>query len=206
MLQFARTVVGRPFSTIGMARSIFLPRQTNGTSYFCAELVADVLRVGSLLDKSSNPGAATPEGLHQLYRGRAAVTANPYLLRQANCQRALTVASVVRERLYSPPQLGGADAQHQTPVHHATTTAHAMKMAFPEQRLFQVPVGAGNRCNPAAARHATFPIAGTLRDAPLCGTIGSKSALQILNAGDGSTSSNKFPVGMTLNSLDFRKL
>jgi len=32
----------------------------------------------------SNPGAATPESLHRLYKNQAAVTANPYTLRQFN--------------------------------------------------------------------------------------------------------------------------
>lgn len=30
----------------------------------------------------SNPGSATPESLHRLYKNQAAVTANPYTLRQ----------------------------------------------------------------------------------------------------------------------------
>jgi len=95
MLQFAQTCVGTPFSGTAMARSIIWPRKTNGKSYFCAELVADVLKTGGLLDPISNPGAATPEGLHELYRTRATTTANPFLLRQANCQRSLTTRSLV---------------------------------------------------------------------------------------------------------------
>ena len=31
---------------------------------------------------SSNPGAATPHSLYSLYKNQAAVTANPYTLRQ----------------------------------------------------------------------------------------------------------------------------
>ena len=34
------------------------------------------------MSASSNPGAATPESLHKLYKNQAAVTANPYTLRQ----------------------------------------------------------------------------------------------------------------------------
>lgn len=48
----------------------------------CAELVAAVLRVGGLLTQSSNPGSATPESLHRVFKEKAAVTANPYVLRQ----------------------------------------------------------------------------------------------------------------------------
>jgi hypothetical protein len=49
-----------------------------------AELVASVLKVGGLLDANCNPGAATPEMLHRIYMPRAAVSANPCLLREIN--------------------------------------------------------------------------------------------------------------------------
>jgi hypothetical protein len=84
MLAYARTLVGRPFSNAGMVRSIIYPRQTDEKSFFCAELVAAVLRVGGLLTQSSNPGSATPESLHRVFKDKAAVTANPYILRQFN--------------------------------------------------------------------------------------------------------------------------
>jgi hypothetical protein len=40
--------------------------------------------VGGLLDGNCNPGAATPEMLHRIYAPRAAVAANPVLLRELN--------------------------------------------------------------------------------------------------------------------------
>ena len=95
MLRHARACVGKPFSNWSMARSIFWPRTTDGTSYFCAELVADVLRAGGLMHRDSNPGAATPESLHALYSKRAAVSANPTLLRDKNFKQQLTSASVL---------------------------------------------------------------------------------------------------------------
>ena len=36
MLSYAKTLVGKPFSNAGMARSILFPRQTTGDSFFCA--------------------------------------------------------------------------------------------------------------------------------------------------------------------------
>lgn len=37
MLRYAKTqCVGKPFSNTGMARSLLWPRQTDGTSFFCA--------------------------------------------------------------------------------------------------------------------------------------------------------------------------
>jgi len=69
-----------------------------------AELVADILRVGGLIDPSSNPGAATPAGLYDLYKRRATTTANPYLLRQANCKSTLTTTSLVSSRATHAPE------------------------------------------------------------------------------------------------------
>lgn len=40
--------------------------------------------MGGLLDGNCNPGAATPEMLHRIYSPRAAVAANPVLLRELN--------------------------------------------------------------------------------------------------------------------------
>lgn len=81
MLGYARSLVGRPFDNFAMVRSLFYPRTTDGRSYFCAELVADVLRRGGLLSSTSNPGAATPQSLYKLYAGKAATSANPSVLR-----------------------------------------------------------------------------------------------------------------------------
>ena len=36
MLNYARSLVGKPFSNVGMARSILFPRHTTGESFFCA--------------------------------------------------------------------------------------------------------------------------------------------------------------------------
>ena len=85
MLHYVRTqCVGKPFSNYAMVRSLVWPRETDNTSFFCAELVAAVLKVGGLLDANCNPGAATPEMLHRVYAPRAAVAANPVLLREIN--------------------------------------------------------------------------------------------------------------------------
>lgn len=47
---------------------------------YCAELTAAILQVGGLLHKQSNPGAATPASLYELFAPRAAVAANPFKL------------------------------------------------------------------------------------------------------------------------------
>jgi len=84
MLQFARAQVGKPFSNAGMARAIMFPRQSSYQSFFCAELVAAILKHGNLMSADSNAGAATPHSLYKLYSKQAAATANPYTLRQAS--------------------------------------------------------------------------------------------------------------------------
>jgi hypothetical protein len=82
MLKHAQSCVGKPFSNLGMARSILWPRKTDETSFFCAELVASILQSGGLFPPHLNPGAATPESLHEMYRKQAAVTGNPHALRK----------------------------------------------------------------------------------------------------------------------------
>ena len=43
------------------------------------------------MDRSSNPGAATPQSLHQLYSRRAATTANPFVLHDTNLSNMLSL-------------------------------------------------------------------------------------------------------------------
>jgi hypothetical protein len=81
MLEFARAQVGKPFNSWAMARSIIWPRKTNYRDYFCAELVAATLKVGGVMSKDSNPAAATPQSLFQLYERHATTTGNPCVLR-----------------------------------------------------------------------------------------------------------------------------
>jgi hypothetical protein len=49
MLAYAQSLVGKPFSNVGMARSILYPRKTDDSSFFCAELVAAILKKGGLM-------------------------------------------------------------------------------------------------------------------------------------------------------------
>ena len=143
MLAFARRVVGRPFSNVGMARSIFWPRTSDYKSFFCAELVAAILKEGGLLDQTSNPGAATPQSLHELYRQRAATTANPYVLRQQACTSKLTTNTIVSKRQYRPPEIErpllrsakppppvGGSFGARPPALHPLSDGHTQSSAF----------------------------------------------------------------------------
>ena len=80
MLAFSKQQVGKPFSMIGMARSVFWPRKTRGSSWYCAALIAAVMQVGGLINAEYNPGAATPENLHRRFHGKFATAANPFVL------------------------------------------------------------------------------------------------------------------------------
>ena len=115
MLRYARAQVGKPFSQMAMARSLLLPRDTNERDFFCAELVAAVLKKGGLMDQSSNPGAATPESLHSMYSKRAATTGNPTLLRDVTTLNSLkgvvsSPNSHERELLIARHHMGGRPA------------------------------------------------------------------------------------------------
>ena len=150
-----------------MARSLIWPRQTDGSSFFCA-LVAAVLKEGGLLDPVSNPGAATPEGLHALYKARATTTANPFLLRQANCQKNLTTNSIVQERVYVPPPLHhrAAAVQPQPSPHQA----HAIPPAALYAACRPVPIAV-----PSASRGEIAPLSGAVRS-----SNGKTTALRVL--------------------------
>ena len=55
MLRYAKTqCVGKPFSNTGMARSLLWPRQTDGTSFFCAGKARHTLAVAALVYADHN--------------------------------------------------------------------------------------------------------------------------------------------------------
>ena len=177
MLAFAKSCVGKPFSNSAMARSLIWPRKTDNSSFFCAELVAAILKRGGLIDRTSNPGSATPEGLHELYKNRAATTANPYLLRQSECKRNLTTTSVVAQKFYTPPLLRTANRP----------STHQLQNLQQQQQQQQ-------------------PIQQTVRYASHGMSLQSQTSLKVLNAGTRSTSTPvALPDGFTLNTLDFRQ-
>ena len=94
-------------------------------------MVASILKVGGLLDSNCNPGAATPEMLHRIYAPRAAVSANPVLLRELNGGTSATSTSAglangfignltQGERMAEREALLPAYMRHQGAAPHAT--------------------------------------------------------------------------------------
>ena len=118
MLSFVKNhCVGKPFSNLAMFLSLLWPRQTDCESFFCAELVAAILKEGGLMDQHSNPGSATPEMLHRLYAPRAAVAANPCVLRDVQAA-ALHFNATLGAQAY--PGMSERAAEHE---HHLTQRA-----------------------------------------------------------------------------------
>lgn len=154
MLYYVRAqCVGKPFSNYAMVRSLFWPRETDNTSFFCAELVASILRVGGMLDSNCNPGSATPEMLHRIYAPRSAVAANPVLLREmAQHSPAATSASSFignisyaerlseRESLVprvSGPATGVPTSRHAASAFAPASAAPKMSLVATAPPLFQ---------------------------------------------------------------------
>jgi|SaaInlV_125m_DNA_1040241.scaffolds.fasta_scaffold02364_2 hypothetical protein len=64
------------------ARSLATDASSHLTLTLSPGQVAAVMKKGGLMSHSSNPGAATPQSLHKMYKDKAAMTGNPFLLRQ----------------------------------------------------------------------------------------------------------------------------
>lgn len=123
MLEFARQQVGKPFSMSGMVRSIIWPRKTKGDTYYCAELIAATLQVGSLLALDSNPGAATPESLYRLYKDSAACAGNPYVLRKIASD--MNSERVLRQPQYNRHPFATNNSQYmQVPHNKSENNVH----------------------------------------------------------------------------------
>ena len=93
---------------------------------------------GGLMDQNSNPGSATPETLHRIYKDRAAVTANPFVLRDVQASHGITLASTV----------GASSALKDAELQRLLSTTTASTSATPLQSLATrapaAPFGAGS--------------------------------------------------------------
>ena len=176
MMTFARRQVGKPFSNYGMAMALLMPRKNDGTSWFCAELVSAILQEGNLMSTDSNPSAATPQSLHKMYSKKAAVTANPYMLRKVTnltfntvTPNDVAIASAAqsmqrRKDAGADARVGGTTSTHSAPSFAmasstATTSMGARRRsASPPKASFRVL----QSCHAAQASHA-------MRDAPPLG-------------------------------------
>lgn len=125
MLAFARRQTGKPFSNYGMTMSILFPRECDEKTWFCAELVAAILREGGLMSADSNPSAATPHSLYKMYSKQAAATANPFVLRKFKSQGLTFNAMTEKEEPAQSLQI----ATHAVHAAHAAHAVHAANAA-----------------------------------------------------------------------------
>ena len=225
MLRYAKTqCVGKPFSNTGMARSLLWPRQTDGSSFFCAELVAAILKEGGLLEASSNPGSATPETLHKLYLSRAAVTANPYVLRDLNATTGLSFCNTMGQC----HQRTGASASSTAEEREALLQHHSiMAPVPPPQRAPTTASALGERRRSDSPPRGHFRVISSVPKGRGggCGAAGTLSNSTLLPSGGGSSgqtgaavraaqpqqqtaraasSGQRTGLQLTLNSLDMR--
>ena len=147
MLRWAKAQVGKPFSAVGMVRSVIWPRVSDGSSWFCAELVAAALKVGGIIQADYNTGAATPASLYKMFHSRCATTGNPVVLRRLQASYTHdTACSTACAKHTEPrteeaaPLLGGG--RQQTAEH-----AKRKQMAFAARLAATLP-----RCTSKAAR------------------------------------------------------
>ena len=200
MLHYARTqCVGKPFSNYGMARSVLWPRNTDGSSFFCAELVAAILKEGGLMDQSSNPGSATPELLHKMYKGRAAAAANPYALRDLAANHGISLAHTIGTGQAPPSEEREALLQQRAvlaPMPAARPFAYERPAALgrsgsPPRSQFRV-ISQGGAGAAAVAAAARSPHAQAVRP----------RATGAAGVGVGACGARPQGLSLTLNSLD----
>ena len=104
---------------------------------------------------NSNPGAATPESLHKLYKNQAAATANPYTLRQfasnlptsAAGRTASNFAGILDQRAGATQGLGARPS-----VAPVTTVAVRRRSDSPPRASFRCVSVSGNEAG--ASRYA----------------------------------------------------
>ena len=149
-----------------------------GVRGFCAELVAGCLQAGGLLNRASNPSAATPHSLYKLYRGQAAAAANPYTLRQQF--GAAATHPLGRAPCAARPRGSGAAL-------HPLLGAEPNGLAAPPA-AFRVGAPASNRAAPSPLPRGVGP--------PV------SAGLRVVNAG--TTSRHDYALSLSLNSLNFR--
>lgn len=125
----------------------------------CAELVAAILKVGGLLDGNCNPGAATPEMLFRIYSPRAAVAANPVLLRELNAGTASTSAGLANGFIGNLTQ-GERMAEREAllPAYmHTGAISHATGIPMARHGAMTLPVAPSQPVFQPARRRAASP-------------------------------------------------
>lgn len=72
MLNYAKALVGRPFSNSGMMRSVIFPRTTDDSSFFCAGALGNTVLLGVSFTTDCLPPIARAQNLWLPFSRRAA--------------------------------------------------------------------------------------------------------------------------------------
>lgn len=158
------------------------------------------------MERTSNPGSATPELLFRMYRDRAAATANPFVLREMQTAAGLSFASTV----------GGASVLGSPTAHQRTTDDAAERETLLQSRAILAPMPPARPSTSAALgerRRADSPPRGHFR--VVSHATGSAALGATRQGGGGGSrhpqgaalcgSGGRAPLSLTLNSLDMSK-
>jgi hypothetical protein len=154
-----------------------------------AELVAAILKEGGLMDAHSNPGSATPEMLHRIYLPRAAVAANPCVLRDVQAA-SLHFNATIGAQAY--PGMSERAAEHE---HHLTQRAMLANTAATPTLPTSLPLQPQQFA--IGRRRAASPTRGHFKE------VGRNQYSGNSNVCTARIPSSQPSVQLTLNSLDF---
>ena len=174
------------------------------------------------MDQASNPGSATPETLFRMYKDRAAVTANPYVLREMQQAAGLSFAATVgggananasvrdlmsdqaaeRESLLQQRAIM-APMPTLRPVHQTGTSIGERRRAdSPPRGHFKVITHCGAPTGPSASFR---PVGAQPRNAHGRQPQGSGALVRGGGGGGGVVTGSRSGLSLTLNSLDMSK-
>jgi hypothetical protein len=160
------------------------------------------------MDQSSNPGSATPELLHKMYKGRAAAAANPFALRDLAANHGISLAHTIGTGQAPPPEEREALLQQRAvlaPMPAARPFAYERpaglgRSGSPPRSQFRVISQGGGAAAAAAARtpHAhAHAHAHAQAVRPRTAGLGAG-----VGAGVGAGGVRQQGLSLTLNSLD----
>lgn len=163
---------------------------------------------GGLMDQNSNPGSATPETLHRIYKDRAAVTANPFVLRDVQASHGITLASTVGASSSSSASSTLKDAELQRLL--STTCAPSLSAPLhpAPTRAPAAPLGVGTVAGASAGPKHVSMTQTTRRLGERRGDSPPKGRFRVINEGKRTAPMTLQPttagLQLTLKSLDMK--
>ena len=161
------------------------------------------------MDQMSNPGSATPETLFRMYKDRAAVTANPYVLREMQHASGLSFASTIGGSANVRDLMSDQAAERESLLQQRAILAPmpAMRPAH----ATGTPVGERRRADSPPRGHFRVITPRSATAAPSSGSFrpsanGATTHMQGLPfQSAGAVPVGRIGLSLTLNSLDMSK-